>query len=50
MRETSRALRTVGLRPDLVDDRYNWFEAQFDAGFNPNDAAQKAKVENIMVG
>lgn len=48
-KETSQALRTVGLRPDLVDDRYNWFEKQFDAGLNPDDTAQKAKVENIEV-
>lgn len=47
MKETGRALRAVGLRSDLVDDRYNWFEAQFDAGLNPNDTAQKAKIENI---
>lgn len=49
MKETSRALRAIGVRGDLVDDRYNWFEAQFDAGIDPGAAAQKAKAEKIEV-
>lgn len=36
------ALRDRGLRSDLIDDQYNWFERQFDAGRTPEEAASQA--------
>lgn len=49
MKATGRALRAVGMRADLVDDRYTWFERQFDMRLEPEEAARKAKAENIAV-
>lgn len=37
------ALAKLGREPELVDDRYNWFESQFDAGRTPDDAARAAE-------
>lgn len=36
------ALRDRGLRPDLVEDQYSWFERQFDSGKTPQEAAALA--------
>lgn len=47
--DTGRALRAVGMRADLVDDRYNWFVREFDAGVEPEVAARKAKAEGLCV-
>lgn len=38
-REVVRELRRLGKPEGLVDDRYNWFEARFDAGDTPEAAA-----------
>lgn len=36
---TKRELRRLGKSVDLIDDKYNWFETQFDAGMSPASAA-----------
>lgn len=41
--EAADALEDLGKDPSLVDDRYNWFEAQFDAGTTPLVAAEAAE-------
>jgi len=41
-RRARLALRDRGLRSGLVDDRYDWFESQFDAGKTPQEAASQA--------
>ena len=33
-------LRAIGCRSSEVDDYYDWFEHQFDAGIDPRDAAK----------
>lgn len=50
MKDVGRALRAVGMRSDLVDDRYSWFENQFNLRVEPEEAARKAKAENLEVG
>lgn len=37
--QTVRELRRLGKPTGLIDDRYNWFEARFDAGDTPETAA-----------
>lgn len=36
------ALRDRGMRPGMVDDQYDWFERQFDAGKTPEEASSGA--------
>lgn len=36
------ALRDRGMRAGLVDDQYDWFERQFDAGKTPEEACSVA--------
>lgn len=36
-------LRKIGKPADLAEDRYNWFEARFEAGDSPQDAAKKCE-------
>lgn len=35
--DARRQLRALGLSSDVVDDRYSWFEARFDAGRTADD-------------
>lgn len=41
-----RELRRLGKSADLIDERYNWFESQFDAGVSAQSAA--ADCESII--
>lgn len=45
--EAERAARSLGLRRGITDDRCGWFEARFDSGICPGEAAQQAKVANL---
>lgn len=41
------ALRDQGMRPGLVDDQYDWFERQFDAGKTPEEASSLASKRSL---
>jgi hypothetical protein len=41
--QVKRELRAVGRPTGDVDDRYSWYEAQFDAGAAPGDVARASQ-------
>jgi hypothetical protein len=45
--DTRLALRHAGARSYYVDDHYEWFERQFDAGVEPAAAAKLALASNL---
>lgn len=48
MSEAEKTARSLGLSPGVTDDRYNWFEARFDAHIGPGEAAHEAKAANLQ--